>query len=256
MLDSDATNDDVFEFVFFLNANNRVIEKQCNTDDDLKLAVPNQYMSKIARSIRTDKNGDEMDKGLYDGYSEDYIFNDIPAIACDTSLIHPENVQLLINKMPKDTGDKYSASNSNTTYELSYELFSYRATTDNRDGYVVESQKFRHHIYKDSKVNGLYNVTKQGGGEYFLTFDGTVPEKTDSIHDSSNAHVSDNPGTSGIGLLAFGNNALNSVTFRGTSAQWSAVARNNPWLIDKSKVGSCVHCSDGDVALSDEESIK
>lgn len=257
MLDSDATDNDVFEFIFFLNANNRVIEKQCNTDNDLKLTVPNQYMSKIAISIRTDKNGDEMDKGLYDGFSEDYTFNDKPAIACDTSLIDPENVQLLVNVMPKDTDDEYSVSNTkNTTYELSYDLFSYRATTDNYGGYVVDSQKFKHHIYKDSKVNGLYNVTKQGGGEYFLTFDGKVPVKTDSIHDNSNAHVSDNPDTSGIGLLAFGNNTLNGVTFRGTSAQWRAVARNNPWLIDKSKIGSCVHCSDGDIELSDKESIK
>jgi len=258
MLDSDATDDDVFEFVFFLNANNRVIEKQCNTENDLKLTIPNQYMSKIARDIRTDKNGDEMDKGLYDGFSDDYTFNNKPAIACNTSLIDPENVQLLVNVMPKDTDDEYSVYNTkNTTYELSYELFSYRDTTDNYDGYVVDSQKFKHHIYKDNKVNGLYNVTKQGGGEYFLTFDGKVPAKTDSIHDSSNAHVSDNPpSTSGIGLLAFGNNKLNRVTFRGTSEQWKSVARNNPWLIDKSNIGSCVHCSDGDVELSEEESIK
>ena len=257
MLDSDATNNDVFEFVFFLNANNRVIEKQCNTEDDLKLTIPDQYMSNIARDIRTDKNGDKMDKGLYDGYSDDYTFHDRSVIACNTSLIDPENVQLLVNKMPRDDDDEYSVYNTkNTTYELSYELFSYRATTDNYGGYIIDGQKFAHHIYKDSKVNGLYNVTKQGGGEYFLTFDGKVPVKTDSIHDSSNAHVSDNPDTSGIGLLAFGNNALNSVTFRGTSAQWKAVARNNPWLIDKSKIDSCVHCSDGDVELDEEESIK
>ena len=256
MLDSDATDDDVFEFVFFLNANNRVIEKQCNTEDDLKLTVPNQYISSIARPIRTDKNGDEMDKGLYDGYSDDYTFNDKNVIACNTSLIDPENAQLLVNVMPEDVDDEFSTSNKNTTYELSYDLFSYRATTDNNI-YTVDSQKFKHHIYKDSKVNGLYNVTKQGGGEYFLTFDGKVPAKTDSIHDSTNPHVSsDNPDASGIGLLAFGNNKLNRVTFRGTSAQWRAVARNNPWLIDKSKVGSYVHCSDGDVAISDEESIK
>jgi hypothetical protein len=159
--------------------------------------------------------------------------------------------------MPEDVDDEFSASNKNTTYELSYDLFSYRATTDNNI-YTVDSQKFKHHIYKDSKINGLYNVTKQGGGEYFLTFDGKVPAKTDSIHNSTNPHVSVNPdaSASGIGLLAFGNNKLNSVTFRGTSAQWRAVARNNPWLIDKSKVGSYVHCSDGDVAISDEESIK
>ena len=108
--------------------------------------------------------------------------------------------------MPEDTNDEYSASNTNnTTYELSYDLFSYRDTTDNYDGYTVDSQKFKHHIYKDSKVNGLYNVTKQGGGEYFLTFDGKVPVKTDSIHDSSNVHVSDNPGTSGIGMSIVAN---------------------------------------------------
>ena len=258
MLDSDATNDDVFEFVFFLNANNRVIEKQCNTNDDLKSIVPNQYISNIDnKSIRTDKNGDEMDKGLYNDYSNDYTFYNKPVISCNTSLIDPENVQLLVNVMPEDVNDEYfTSSTTNTTYELSYELFSYRDTTDNYTGYDVDSQKFKHHIYKDSKVNGLYNVTKQGGGEYFLTFDGKVPVKTDSIHDSSNAHVSSNPGTYGIGLLAFGNNTLNRVTFRGTSAQWRAVARNNPWLIDKSKIDSCVHCSDGDVVLSDEESIK
>ena len=179
MNESDVTDDDVFEFVFFLNANNRIIEKKCTSASDVSLTVPSAYISKSSNGIRKDTNNDDMDKGLYQTLTSDYTF-DKPTIACDTSLFDAENIQLLVNKMPSHNDDTYSTSdNKVTTYELNHDVYYYRATIDN--GTSVNYQRFVYNIVKDTKVNGLYRLTKQGGGEYFLTFDGTVPEKTDTI---------------------------------------------------------------------------
>lgn len=195
MPDSEIEDDDVFEFVFFLNANNTVIEKQCKTNDDLKISVPDAYYSKSSNGIRTDKNGTEMDKGLYTSITGTTEFE--KAVSSNTSVIDAENAQLLVNIMPKTDDDKYKVfNNKNTTYELSYKMYSYEATTDNSG----DEQRFIHTLKEDKKVNGLYRVTKQGGGEYFLEFDGKVPERSsdESISDDGNSHIS--PGSSGSGL--------------------------------------------------------
>ena len=182
---SDTADDDVFEFIFFLNANNTIIEKYCSSPASLTLTVPNIYYSYIEDGvIRKDNNNDDMDKGLYEQPSgstipEDYTFEN-PTIACNTSIFEPENLQLLVNKMPSDPNDEWSTGDTtNTAYELSYEIYSYRSTTYNKTD--VRYRQFRSEIMLDSKINGLYRVTKQGGGEYFISFDGTVPENNDTI---------------------------------------------------------------------------
>lgn len=249
---SDIQDDDVFEFVFFLNANNAVIEKVCEEDEDLKLTVPSGYKSVSSKSIRVDKNGDKLDKGLYSDITSDYTFD--KAVACNTSVLDAENVQLLVNVMPLD-GDKWRPTNNkNTTYELEYGMYSYKATTDNETGV---GRTFTHTLDEDKKLNGLHRVTKQGGGEYFLTFDGTVPEKTDSISDNGNSHI--NPGGSssniGLGLLCFGTNNINSIKFNGTVEDWSKVAKLNPWLNSAHNLNlqGGLECSDGKVLITDEE---
>ena len=252
MPDSEIEDDDVFEFVFFLNANNTVIEKQCETNDDLKISVPDAYYSKSSNGIRTDKNGTEMDKGLYTSITGTTEFE--KAVSSNTSVIDAENAQLLVNIMPTTDDDKYKVSNNkNTTYELSYKMYSYEATTDNSG----DEQRFIHTLKEDKKVNGLYRVTKQGGGEYFLEFDGKVPERSsdESISDDGNSHISPGSSGSGLGLLCFGVNNINSLSFNGTSEEFSNVSRVNPWVITAHNLNlqGGVQCSDGKVLITDEE---
>ena len=175
---TDVSDDDVFEFVFFLNANNTIIEKKCTSDSDVLITVPDGHVSLSEFNIRKDNNNDDMDKGLYMNLTGDYTF-DKPTVSCNTDVIDAENVQLLINKMPKDSSDTYTAGSSTTAYELSFDVYSYKSITDNTGN--VDYRRFKDTLSEDTKVNGLYRVTKQGGGEYFLSFDGTVPEKTDTF---------------------------------------------------------------------------
>lgn len=172
---SDVSDNDVFEFVFFLNANNTILSKTCSSDADTQLTIPNSYYSNDTAQLRTDKNSDKMDKGLYNGITSDYTF-DKPAISCNTDVIDAENVQLLVNVMPSAQGDEYRAYGTNLAYELSFDLYSYKATESNDD-----TQRTIMQIELDEKINGLHRVTKQGGGEFFLTYDGTVPPKSDTI---------------------------------------------------------------------------
>lgn len=154
--ESNTKDDDIFEFVFFLNANNTILKKVCETEDDIKLTVLRSYLSKPNKNITVDDTIE--------------LTN---VIACNTSIIDAENVQLLVDVMPSADGDKWNMSNTeNTTYELTYNMKSYRATTNN----YYEDKRFSYTLSDDNKINGLYRVTKQGGGEYFLEFDGKVPE--------------------------------------------------------------------------------
>lgn len=180
MPNSEIKDDDMFEFVFFLNANNTVIEKKCDSKNDTKISIPNGYYSYIENgTIRKDQNGDDMDKGLYESFTQTYDFDGKSVIACNTSIIEPENVQLLVNKMPYNEKDKYTPTSYNqTTYELNYQVQSYKGFTDDTKDY----RRFIEGIEEDKKINGIHRVTKQGGGEYFLVFDGSVPEKTDSLY--------------------------------------------------------------------------
>ena len=178
-------DDDMYEFVFFLNANNRVITKNCKTTNDTTVVIPDKYYSNSTNELRVDANNDKMDKGLYTNITSDYTLEN--AISCNTDLIEPEYVQLLVSTMPKATGDTYKGNGANLAYELNHTVYSYKSTMDTND-----TQRIIHQIHEDSKVNGLYRVTKQGGGEYFIIYDGTVPEKNDTIMtDTSDAKFID-----------------------------------------------------------------
>ena len=173
-IDSNIKNTDVFEFVFFLNANNTVIKKICETSDDININVPSVYTSKSSNSIRLDRNGNEMDKGLYNKLSDTIELSN--TISCNTNLLDAENVQLLINQMPKNSNDKYNVLDiENTSYPLSYKVKSYKAVTTVRND-SNNDRIFSHTLSDDTKINGLYRVTKQGGREYFLQYDGSVPD--------------------------------------------------------------------------------
>lgn len=156
MLPSSISDDDQFEFVFFLNANNEVVKKTCTSSADTTVTVPNDIYS----------NGNTAPTS--------YTFSE-PAISCNTSVIPLEDVQLLVDTMPSDPNDKYTRSGNGVAYELVSTPYSYKAITDE------STEKRKYSIAPESRINGTYRVTKQGGGEYFLTYDGTVPPKTDTI---------------------------------------------------------------------------
>lgn len=244
-------DDDMFEFVFFLNANNTVMKKYCETEEDLKLKVPNAYYSKSNNPIRLDKNGNKMDKGLYTNITGDREFE--CAISCNTEILDAENVQLLVNTMPKSDTDEWDVDSiDNTTYELSHTMYSYRATTDNSP----DNKRFIFGLEEDNKINGLHRVTKQGGGEYFLTFDGRVPKKDDSISGGDNVPVNPSTTETGIGLLAFGTINVNTVKFNGTIEEWNKVSKTNPWLNSRTNLNNRggIQCKDGTVTVEDNES--
>ena len=52
--ESNTKDDDMFEFVFFLNANNTILKKVCETEDDIKLTVLRSYLSKPNKNITVD----------------------------------------------------------------------------------------------------------------------------------------------------------------------------------------------------------
>lgn len=178
-VNSEIADDDMFEFVFFLNANNNIISKSYKNADELKLTIPSNYYSYSGNPMRVDANDDNMDKGLYQNMTGEYTFDS--AISCNTTLIDAENVQLLVDKMPKADGDQYEVPNTmNTAYELSYKLYSYQAKVD--PAMNPDRRRYIHSICEDNKINGLHRVTKQGGGEYFIEFDGKVTNPdTDDI---------------------------------------------------------------------------
>jgi hypothetical protein len=247
-------DDDEFEFVFFLNANNTIMKKICETDDDIKLKLPDGYYSNSANSIRLDMNGDLMDKGLYTLVTGTTEFD--CAIPCNTSIIDAENVQLLVNEMPKDEDDKYTVTDTtNTTYELDFSMKSYRTKVETKNNNGIE-RRFIHQLTDDNKLNGLHRVTKQGGGEYILLFDGKVPENTGS-EDNETTIVT--PGTGGnsnlgIGLLALATKNVNRITFNGTVEQWEAISKTKPWVrsvINLQPKG--IKCTDGIATVGEGE---
>lgn len=245
--DSALKDDDKFEFVFFLNANNTIMKKICETDEDLQVKIPNAYYSnESTNSIRVDMNGNRMDKGLYDTITETVTLN--KAIPCNTSVIDAENVQLLVNVMPNDTGDTWNVSSTeNTTYELSYTMKSYKATTSDYNSTVTSAdynstKRFVHTLTDDNKLNGLHRVTKQGGGEYFLEFDGKVPETTGTtivINPSEESGgTSGSSGITGIGYMAFATQNVNFITYSGTSDEWKAISKTLPWIRDATNLNN------------------
>ena len=255
-LESDVSNNDVFEFVFFLNANNTVMKKMCETDEDLKLSIPNAYYSNSLNSIRVDINGNPMDKGLYDGLTRTVTLD--KAIACDTSILDAENVQLLVNIMPKDENDKWDVVDTkNTAYELSYNMKSYRATTSD----LNYTRRFIHSLEDDKKVNGLHRVTKQGGGEYFLEFDGKVPENpgtgSGGTIPSPGGGGGGSSGITGIGLMALATKNVVSIKYSGTKEQWNAISKTLPWIRDANNLNNSggITCTDGNIKVPSEETL-
>ena len=159
----DTEDDDMFEFVFFLNANNTIIEKNITTTS---------YPATPPTSTV------QLDAKIPGGH---HHFD--RAVSCNTSVIPPEDLQLLVNVMPNAPGDSWNVSKTTkTSYEINHGIWSYKQYFSND---VLTTT-----LCEDTKVNGLYRVTKQGGGEYFITF-GTntsddsitvdVPEKSDTI---------------------------------------------------------------------------
>ncbi len=264
---AEINSGDKFEFVFFLNANNNVITKSAETDEDMQVTVPYFYMSRSwdYNTLRTDNNGDDMDKGLY-AYTDNTIYDETfeTAISSNTSLFDPENVMLLVNEMPEtEDGSSYTISdNTKTAYELSYDLYSYQSFPH---GLSSSYRYIRHNISIDYKVNGLYRVTRQGGGEYILSFDGKIPEKTNdtsSSGSSSEGGSSSSGGTysssvvNGIGTYAFACQNPLSITFYGTTSEWNAITKTNPWISSVNNMSAtttsgtiykyAVHCVDPD----------
>lgn len=244
---------DEFEFVFFLNANNTIMKKLCETNDDLKLSVPSGYFSNSVNKIRTDDYGNLMDKGLYEGLTGTVDLD--CAIACDTSIIDAENVQLLVNVMPVNKDDKWTVDSvENTAYELSYKMKSYKAETS----MAYNNEKFIMHLEDDNKLNGLHRVTKQGGGEYFLVFDGTVPKNDGTTDGGVHVKPGGGGGTSGItgiGLMAFATQNVRSIDFNGTIEEWNKISKTLPWIRDATNLnnGGGIKCTDGNVKVKAEE---
>ena len=142
--DDEISNYDIFEFVFFLNTNNTVIEDVNLTD----AKIPETYISTNdePRSFNTFENG---------------------VISCNSSIIAPENLLTMVEV------DPYNPFNASIDFEAETTSTAYKI--DHKVIYSYETHKGTHYIKEklnlDSPVNGLYGVTKQGGGEYFIVFD-------------------------------------------------------------------------------------
>ena len=107
-------------------------------------------------------------------YPVSYINQNIP---CNTSVIDPENLQILINKIPNGKYNDYiNFDESFTEYPIDdYKILSYKTLLKTSStGNIVYRE-----IVEDEKINGLYRVTKEGDqGEYFIkpTIEGTDTE--------------------------------------------------------------------------------
>jgi hypothetical protein len=227
MKQEDVSDDDVFEFVFFLNANNTVIEKDVTGSDTETITT--QY----------DSDGNIL---------ATETINSSEKIMCTTDLIEPEYLQVLVDKMPADPNDKWRAGDtSNTAYELKFEIESYFTRTLN-NGPV---RKFECILLKDYKLNGVHRITKEGGGDYIVVYSSTVPAKTDSYVDdaSSNHYLPDDRSGLGIGTQAFGNLSDEiTINFNGTVEDWDGICRANPITVN----GGTVICSNGERTLVED----
>ena len=194
-----------------------------------------------------------MDKGLYENLSETVDLD--CAIACDTSIIDAENVQLLVNTMPVNKDDKWTVDNvENTAYELSYKMKSYKAETSMN----YDNKRFIMHLEDDNKLNGLHRVTKQGGGEYFLLFDGTVPKNDGTTDGGVHVKPGGGGGTSditGIGLMAFATQNVRTIEFNGTIDEWNKISKTLPWIRDATNLNNSggIKCTDGNIKVKPEE---
>lgn len=124
-LDVDFTIDDEFEFVFFLNVRNDILETQ------------------------------------YKEYTVgDYTEN---AIACNTSVLDPENVMVYVKQMSdNEYNSEINFAEEKTAYALGYEIDSEFRIVDS------VTKKATSIITKDEKKNNMYRISKYNEGEYFI----------------------------------------------------------------------------------------
>lgn len=143
--EEDGTDDNVFEFVFFLNCNNTVM----NVNSE-KITVPEKL------------NGSDSTESSYaDGVKSTIILNN--AVSMNTSTFDPEEILLFTIKIPGDIAD-ISDAKANGAYLIDTEFKSYKEIlgSDYRSNGVTAT------LTDDFPINGVYRVTKQGGGEYFV----------------------------------------------------------------------------------------
>lgn len=216
---TDVTDTDVFEFVYYLNINNETFPVVYNN-----ITVP----SKI-------KNG------TYESGTN----ISIDAIPCNTTLYNPENMMVIIDKIPDGEYNEYIDFNTGLTgYNLNYKIMSYKdlLKKDNDNLFVTST------LTNDTMINGLYRVTKQGGGEYFI-LPSVKPVET-----------TEDPGNIPSGLVGINEYAFsgcgsinNAIHFTGTVEEWNAISKSESWN-DGMQIGNInnnggVICTDGSVLL-------
>lgn len=218
--DTDVLNTDTFEFVFYLNVNNEVFPVIYKN-----ITVP----SKI-------KNG------IYESGST----VSLDAIPCNTTLYNPENLMVLIDKIPDGTyNDNINFNTGLTAYNLNFKIMSYRELLK---GFTPgDHTKVVSILKDDNMINGLYRVTKQGGGEYFIL---PSVEPITEPEDPGNVPSA----LKGIDAYAFANcGSINTMSFTGTVDEWNAISKADDWdngmQLTTINNGGGIHCSDGDALL-------
>lgn len=135
-------DNNIFEFVFFLNCNNTISEYTYKGN-------------KIPIKKLRDSNGDYIK-----GTTESDYLNSIPL---NTTMYDPEEVMLFYYKIPYDKAELDEDSLvKNGAYLLDHDTYSYKSILSSTNDIVEETLSI------DNKINGIHRVTKQGGGEYFI----------------------------------------------------------------------------------------
>ncbi|MGN1394226.1 MAG: hypothetical protein ACI4V7_09425 [Succinivibrionaceae bacterium] len=142
--EEDGTDDNVFEFIFFLNCNDTIMNVNVGN-----LSIPD----KLDGSASTGSNN-------ADGVKSFTNLNN--AIFMNTDCFDPEEILLFTTKIPGDIIDINDAK-SNGSYLVDTEFKSYKEI----DGSDRDYSGVTAILSDDFPINGIYRVTKQGGGEYF-----------------------------------------------------------------------------------------
>lgn len=223
--DTDFYSTDKFEFVFFLNANNNItpIDYQTLTQ------IPSKF------------EWDDMDTTTRPGVTETVTNQN--AIPCNTTMYDPENIMVLVDRLSDNDYDsrvETSGEYKNTAYPLYYNIKSYKQLKTSTSAVAT--------LQDDEMINGVYRVTKQGGGEYFI-YPSSEPDS--GQEDPGNVP---NPDL-GIDELAFANCvSVNEIIFTGTTEQWNAISKDSDWCsgmnIGNINNNGGVTCTDGSVLLN------
>lgn len=250
MTDEDYVNTDKFEFVFFLNATNYVLPTEYK-----EIQVPMNFTS-----YKYDSSGSNPTGGLSENHVDGIengsnaqikIMNAIP---CNTSVFDPENLMVLIDKVPDNPyNDQINFDDNKTAYELEYQIESYKALMKSEEingeltTYVVEE------LDVDNKINGVHRVTKQGGGEYFIIPSADIIVNTPVIPDPDPTIPGDSS-LKGISQYAFqGCGSVNQMSFEGTVEEWNAVSKAEDWNAGMQTIninnGGGIICTDGSVLI-------